>query len=384
MEVHYSQELHYEKILENLQLTKIAQVHALLDLLYPLIKKSTIKSIKAYHPYKIALVANMSAGKTSLINTWFGDDILPSLSCATTDCPVYIYSDNDISNNHAHIIFEDGSSLSLVAEEVKHELKHYASKDSMNNDKKYMGVKEIHLHWDFMYLQNQKNVFNFIIIDTPGINNTDKYAHKHLKSTQKVIAESDMVLMVLDYGQLDACLEITKGGVLEMLKKRKGEDSNFEVFFIINKIDLALSDNASLDEVAHAQTAEKFYEKLKEYWFFHENRAIKKVEAFAKNNNFENACILSTSSFFVKLFLLKNEAMSFDEEDNLDNLKKQFKRIFGDIWERALQEYIESISIDDKSVFNLEMIEKNIVRKMMSKIAVELRANEKAFKKKKK
>ena len=48
--------------------------------------------------YKIAVVANMSAGKSTFINALFGDSILPAYSKATTDCPIYIYSDDvDIS-----------------------------------------------------------------------------------------------------------------------------------------------------------------------------------------------------------------------------------------------------------------------------------------------
>ena len=49
---------------------------------------------------KIAVVANMSAGKSTFLNALFGDSILPAYSHATTDCPIYIYSDDNSDNDY--------------------------------------------------------------------------------------------------------------------------------------------------------------------------------------------------------------------------------------------------------------------------------------------
>ena len=51
--------------------------------------------------YNIAIVANMSAGKSTFINALFGEEILPSSTGATTDCATHIYSSKEaVSYTH--------------------------------------------------------------------------------------------------------------------------------------------------------------------------------------------------------------------------------------------------------------------------------------------
>lgn len=50
------------------------------------------EKLKSKQTYKIAIVANMSAGKSTLINALFGREILPSFNEATSDCIVEITS----------------------------------------------------------------------------------------------------------------------------------------------------------------------------------------------------------------------------------------------------------------------------------------------------
>ena len=121
------------KHLKESELTKPSQIKALLNLLKPLIQDNSIEDIKYLlnKEYKIAVVANMSAGKSTFINAMFADDILPAYTDATTDCPIYIYSDDDPDNDKAIVEFSDGRvPIELNKEEVKKELKLYAKKDS--------------------------------------------------------------------------------------------------------------------------------------------------------------------------------------------------------------------------------------------------------------
>ena len=154
-------------------------------------------SLNNAQQYKIAVVANMSAGKSTFINALFGDSILPAYSHATTDCPIYIYSDDNPDNDMAIVEFIDGKeTIELPKEVVQKEIKYYAQKDDDNLDEKYKNVKKIDLHWDFHVLQNsQKYDKKFILIDTPGPNNTDEHAFKHSDITRNIIVnEADMVL----------------------------------------------------------------------------------------------------------------------------------------------------------------------------------------------
>ena len=87
-----------------------------------------MKSLKNAQQYKIAVVANMSAGKSTFINALFGDSILPAYSHATTDCPIYIYSDDNPDNDKAIIEFtDDKPTIELAKEDVPKEIKFYAS-----------------------------------------------------------------------------------------------------------------------------------------------------------------------------------------------------------------------------------------------------------------
>ena len=84
-----------------------------------------MKSLKNAQQYKIAVVANMSAGKSTFINALFGDSILPAYSHATTDCPIYVYSDDNPDNNMAIVEFTDGKeTIELPKEIVQKEIKY--------------------------------------------------------------------------------------------------------------------------------------------------------------------------------------------------------------------------------------------------------------------
>ena len=98
---------------------------------------------KTKQKYKIAVVANMSAGKSTFINALFGNSILPAYSHATTDCPIYIYSDDNPGNDMAIVEFLDGrEAIELPKEFVQQEIKYYAQKDSDTLDEKYKNVKK--------------------------------------------------------------------------------------------------------------------------------------------------------------------------------------------------------------------------------------------------
>ena len=359
------------KYLQDLELTKPSQINALLNLLTPIIKESAINEMKSSlnKTYKIAVVANMSAGKSTFINAMFADDILPAYSEATTDCPIYIYSDDNPDNDKAIIKFSDNKkAVTLNKICVKKELKFYAKKDSKELHNKYKSVKDIHLYWDFHTLQNKKDShLNFVIIDTPGPNNTDEFQDKHRSITKKIILEeADMVLYLFDYGQIDSNLELTKGNIWDLIKRRRVKDKNFEAFFIINKIDMAFEDNRKLSKIKNSKNRDEFYINLKEFWFHHESKAINKIKKSAIKYGFSNPKIFTASSEYQKLIRMKE--ISFDDEDKLNILKDHFKNIFDNKWEMELSNYLQITWIEDKTKIHIENIERNILDNIYSNI----------------
>ena len=67
--------------------------------------------------YNIAIVANMSAGKSTFINALFGEDILPSSHLATTDCATYIHCNK--RGGGASMEIEELSSTSKMTKKKK-------------------------------------------------------------------------------------------------------------------------------------------------------------------------------------------------------------------------------------------------------------------------
>ena len=318
-----------------------------------------MKSVKNAQQYKIAVVANMSAGKSTFINALFGDSILPAYSHATTDCPIYIYSDDNPDNDMAIVEFTDAKeTIELSKEIVQKEIKYYAQKDDDSLDNKYKNVKKIDLHWDFQVLQNsQKYDKKFILIDTPGPNNTDEYAFKHSDITRNIIVnEADMVLYLFDYGQIDANLESSENNLWGLIKQRKEQYPNFEVFFIINKIDKAFEDNKKIPNIISSSSKDEFYTNIKKHWLYHEKIAITKIKNSAIKYGFNSPKIFTVSSKFIEYYRNKDH-LNFDHLDDIEELMKFFKNIFRNNWNSKFQSYLGYKTIEKELKKYLKMDE---------------------------
>ncbi len=293
---------------------------------------------------KIAVVANMSAGKSTFINAMFGNDILPSSSEATTDCPIYIYSDNELNNNMAIIEFHNKETKGLSEINLRKELKEYAQKDSLVDNEKYKNVKKIDLYWRFyskLFVNKNHSRDYFVLIDTPGPNNSDKFGEQHFLITQNIIlGHASKVIYLLDYKQIDANLEVTKNNLWGWIEKRKKMDSEFEVLFVINKSDKALDDNEKIQDILNADSEEEYISKIKKHWFFHEKKAIEKIENLARKVGFIKPTILTISAEYIKLDRMKK--LSLYDKRKLKDFKDFFKNIFGESWEKKFHEYIGS------------------------------------------
>ena len=303
----------------------------------------------------------MSAGKSTFINALFGDSILPAYSKATTDCPIYIYSDDDPSNDKAIIEFTDNKpTIELTKEDVHKKIKLYAQKDEDTLEEKYKNVKRIDLYWDFKVLQNsEKYDIDFVVIDTPGPNNTDEHSFKHSSATKDIIQnEVDMVLYLFDYGQIDANLQSSENNLWGMIKERKEKNPNFEVFFIINKIDRAFEDNKKIEEIKNSSSKEEFFKNVKKYWFYYEKKAIEKIKNSAIKYGFKSPKIFSVSSKYIEYYR-NNNNLNFDNIDDLNTFQNYFKNTFKDSWEKEFIKYLGFLNIEQKLNKHLKIDDKN-------------------------
>lgn len=322
--------------------------------------------------YKIAVVANMSAGKTALINALFGKDILPSSNEATSDCAIHIHSRLIEGEKKAKIHFSPESKKSSVViegvdKDFVYDLKQYAKKDSEEMNVRYKDVESIELYYPFYNIRaDQESVaYDVILIDTPGPNNTGEYSEKHKDQTREVLANCDMVLFVFSYTELDANLATDEQRLWKPILERLEKDEDFCVYFVLNKIDFAIKDNTrDID-----RNSENFYELKREKWFEHESKAIEKLDNKLKEIGVRNAEIFPVSSYFQLLNRL--DKLNDDEEYDLDKMKKNdFQKVFGENeWE---SEFIKYLGIErlEKSInhYIQNQVEQKIHKRFFSAI----------------
>ena len=228
--------------------------------------------------YKVAVVANMSAGKSTFINALLGEDILPTSTKATTDCATYIYPREGKREAKIYFSDHDGRAPEILGEDRLKELWEYAKKDEDCEDPKHKNVDQIDLYYPFKLLSTsgENTEFEIVFIDTPGPNSKGgDYAEKHKDATRRVLNEVNLALYLLDYGQLDALFDNDKQGLWHTIGERKEKDEYFDVFFVINKIDLALKNLQQ--EIDTIDDDDEYTRAKKERWGKYEQEAIQKV-----------------------------------------------------------------------------------------------------------
>jgi len=337
---------------------------------YPHEKRiGNIKQIKHYlnnQEYKIAVVANMSSGKSTFINALFGEEVLPAFNHATTDCATFIYSKPNIDKK-AIVHFSDKKKPVEIIDNIEEEIKQYAQKDAECENEKHKNVEKIELYYPFKNLQTSSSEdFSITFIDTPGPNSTgEDYKQKHKDQTRSVLNDVDLALFMFDYTQLDANLSSDEQGLWNTIKKRHDKDKNFDVFFLLNKIDNALDDN--FKEI-DTKDKNEFIELKKKHWNIHETTAIDKLQKAALKHGVSNPKIYPIVSKFQ--LLSRDNNINWDAEDELDRFQKShFKRLFPDNWEERFIEYL--------GIYKLEQdintyINSSVKDKILLKVASQL------------
>ncbi|HIP13589.1 MAG TPA: hypothetical protein EYG73_12850 [Arcobacter sp.] len=307
--------------------------------------------------YKIAVVANMSSGKSTFINALFGKEVLPAFNHATTDSATFVYSEPNVEKR-AIIYFNDGKKEVEIKDDLEKEIKQYAQKDEECKDDKYKNVEKIELFYPFKNLQTSSSKdFKITFIDTPGPNSTgDGYKQKHKDQTRSVLNEVDLALFMFDYTQLDANLESDEQGLWNTIKKRHDKDKNFDVYFILNKIDCALEDN--FKEVEDANEAKK-------QWFVHENLAIEKLKKAGIKHEIDNPKIYPISSMYQ---LLHRNDIKW--KSPLKAFKENFTDLFGDM--KGEEKFIEYIGISKLEKDINSYIDSSVKGKILKKISSQL------------
>ena len=261
---------------------------------------------------RILITANMSAGKSTLINALIGKKINKTKNEACTAKIHYIYNKP----------FEDN-----LAYEWDYNLELDADKKTLMDDNVLNTTSDICVGAYFRLISTINN--RICLIDTPGVNSFENTSHKDV--TEKIITESryDMLVYVMNAensGTFDDRKHLNF--VLENVK-------NKPIVFVINKLDTFSKDEDNINEII--LDAEK---ELLEMGF--ENPII---------------CPLSAYAAILAKKMLWNE---FDDEDEQIEYAINRKRFSDD--EYDLSKYGDDVMVksfsDNKKDQAIELLKK--------------------------
>lgn len=186
----------------------------------------------------VCVLATMSSGKSTLINSILGYKLMPSKNEACTAKIMHL------KNNIQATTFTDIKGNAVSNDSLK-----------LMNDDNNENVN--------IYLQGPIRAFNdidnFEIIDTPGPNNSQDKSHKEITNNFIKSDKKHMVLVVLDGTKL---LTTDEDNFINVISREQGEDGkidNDRFLFVINKADEIDEDDSEESMKAKVINALKGY-----------------------------------------------------------------------------------------------------------------------------
>lgn len=213
--------------------------------------------------YRVAVIGEFKRGKSSLINSLLGTEILPTDILPATAVINRIKYD---TQQKIEIHYKDGR----VEETTIESLCNYATKLDADKEKISATVKEIIVYYPSVFGQN-----NIEMIDTPGLNDEDLMTQK----TFGVLEEIDTAIVVLS---ATMPLSITEQKLICSLIEQK---NIYHLTFVVTFIDRVSDEEEEQDRVIELlksrienDTFELFAKSHSE-----DENALKKAEKILKN-----------------------------------------------------------------------------------------------------
>ena len=346
------------------------------DLTTDQIKENFNKAISS--EFEVSVIATMSSGKSTLINSLLGRELLPSKNAACTATIARIKDDDEMDHFEAVYYDKNNNELGRYNNLTLDEM-------AEMNDNEQTAV--IDIVGDIPNIES-KNV-QLILVDTPGPNNSKEEEHHHHDRTYRIIKEKTkpMVLYVLNATQLQTNDDNELLTTVSEAMKVGGKQSRDRFLFAVNKIDNFDPEKESIPD------------------------AINNVKEYLRKFDIEDPNIFPTSAEFAKLIrmakngqeltqtkkrtlrdcdlFIEEEQLHLSEQatlskDNMNKIKEQIKeaRDAGDIRtealihtgipavELAIDEYLKKYAYTAKvktavDTFKKKVEEKNLNAKMM-------------------
>jgi GTP-binding protein EngB required for normal cell division len=165
-----------------------------------LLKLSKIEEIASEGKYYVTMWGHYSAGKSRLINSLLGRNLLPVRSRETTVVLTYIQYG---SNEECRIIYDNGMISTAAVEETR------SIYQKMESDTEMRRIDHIEVYVDCDILRN-----GLVLVDTPGVNTV---IQNHQELAAEAIEESGKIVYVLGNSPSDVdrrfIKEIEKCGI---------------------------------------------------------------------------------------------------------------------------------------------------------------------------
>lgn len=239
--------------------------------------------------FEVCVVATMSAGKSTLINSMIGDKLMPSKQEACTAIITRI-KDNDNKSWEAEVYSKDNQLI-----ETHKELS-YETMERLNSDN---NVSLIKANGDIPFVTSED--ISLVLVDTPGPNNSRDPEHKKVQSEFLSKSSKSLVLYIMEgtFGS-DDDNSLLKRVADSMIVG--GKQSKDRFIFVINKMDDRKKEDGDTEQT------------------------LKRVRAYLENHGIINPNIFPIAALPALNIRLNEKGVNLDE-DTLDETWLKVKKL---------------------------------------------------------
>lgn len=175
--------------------------------------------------FEVDVVATMSAGKSTLINSLLGQKLMPSKQKACT-AKITEIKDNDADHFSAKAYDNDGKEIESCE---------YLELSRMENYNSNPSISKIRAEGNIPFVTSDD--ISLILVDTPGPNNSSDPEHK--AATYRMLSESSkaVVLYIMNGTQLQTTDDNNFLSHVADSMKVGGKQSRDRFIFVVNKLD---------------------------------------------------------------------------------------------------------------------------------------------------
>ena len=233
--------------------------------------------------FEIAVVATMSSGKSTLINSMIGKELLPARNEATTAILARIHDNDNAQNFSAESFDVDGKKVQEINPLTLQGM------EALNSDK---STSIIEIEGNIPNINS--SAIKLVLTDTPGPNNSR--TDKHEKQTYRLIKADykPMILYIFNATQLETNDDKNLLKDIAEAMKVKGKQSSDRFLFVLNKAD-------ELDP-EKGESVEKKIQDLKKY--------LEQFEIY-------NPRIFPTSSYLAKVIRMEQNGEELTKKEKL-------------------------------------------------------------------